>query len=82
MKKVLVSIEMNIDEEELKKIENFREDYEQNMTLEKWVDGLKIVCKNESTISIGNDIEYYYNVNLGNSQALQSIEVKGMKIIE
>lgn len=82
MRKVLVTMELQIDEMELEKISNYEDEYKQNVTLEKWVNGLEIIKNEESMISIGNDIEYYYNANLGDSQALKSIEVKEVKIIE
>ena len=82
MKKVLVTIEMEVDENELAKIENHKEDYENNMTLEKWAEGIQIVYTGDGYVEVGNDIEKYYNENIGTSKVLQGISVKEFSIQE
>ena len=80
MKKILVTIAMSIDEKELEKIENYQDEYKNNMTLEKWVSGLNVLYTGDGNITIGNEIEEYYNQNLGESKVLNGIEVKGYEI--
>lgn len=85
MKKIMLSIEIEINEEELKEIDNYKNDYERDMTVTKWIDDLKIVNQRGDrggTIEIGSEIEQYFNENIGESKVINSAKIVGIKHIE
>lgn len=81
MSKVRLIIDVEIDEEELSRVENYKDNYEPSLTKEEYLDGLKFEFE-YGKIIISNEIEDYFNENLGDSQVLNEAKLISKEIIE
>ena len=80
MKKLLLTAEVEIDENEVASIEDYTNEYKTGMTVDEYVEGLTGEYYG-GAFQILNPIEEYYNKNLGDSNAIKSFKVINKSLI-
>jgi hypothetical protein len=80
MKKIRVTMEMEIDEQELNEMKSSQNGYDP-LTVQEYFEGMKYK-KESGQVIFSNDIEEYYNRNEGNSNCIKNASVTGIYLIE
>lgn len=80
MAKIKVTIEMEIDEQELKEMASSQNGYEP-LTIQEYFDGMKFEKDNWKLV-FENEIEEYYNVYEGDSNCIKNASVTSINLIE
>ncbi|WP_313069857.1 hypothetical protein [Lacrimispora sp.] len=80
MSKLRLTIEIDLDEKDLSIIDDYTNDYKKGMSIDEYIKRIEVrnsENKDSGAVEIFNDIEDYYQMNLGDGTAV----MKNPKII-
>lgn len=80
MKKLQLVVEMDFDEEELKKMLSSRNNYKP-LSKQEYIDGIRYKW-DQGRLMISNWIEEYYNANEADSECMKNARLIGVKTVE
>lgn len=73
MSKLRLTIEIDLDGQDLGIIDDYTNDYKKGMSIDDFIKGIEVrnsENKDSGAIEIFNDVEEYYLTNLGNSTSV------------
>jgi hypothetical protein len=80
MAKIKVTLEMEIDEKELKGMKSSQNGYDA-LTKQEYLDGMKFKIEDGEVI-FTNEIEQYYNIYEGDSKCIKNASVTSINLVE